>query len=482
MKRSYRIVIFALLSLILFGMGCKSDSDILATFKGGDISRGEFYEWLKERRIKKEMVIDNRAKQKRNLKNLALEKLTILEAKKAGYEKSEDYKQLRSLMRRHFEKRFYIKKTRESIAFKEEVVKARIIKLTAKDYRMETVGKKKKRVPLSPQEVEQEFKKRDEEARSIIEELNKGTDFAELATKKSHDYSKKKGGDIGYIAQGMRGEEFSKAVLALKAGEFSKEPVVIRNSLFIIKADEKLEVSNENIKDVITDEKQAERLEKRLRITKARAQEKKLTTAKDIETSFDGVSSKDVATVLFKVGKKSFTVGNLNEIIAYINKLQKNPNSKPLDDNKKKSLAGRIFQEEVFSRETIRSGMDKGEEFKKEWEFFRDINMARNYKNEVILADVTVTEEELKLEYDRNKKRMELQAKKVKGRKPPKIRPYAEEKSRIEGMLKNRKRAMKKRRWEKELLGKSDFKINEDKLEGKDSPKKKTAPRPKMKK
>jgi peptidyl-prolyl cis-trans isomerase D len=60
-------------------------------------------------------------------------------------------------------------------------------------------------------------------ADALLEQINAGADFAELAAKNSDDYySSLKGGDCGYYERGRRSELFDKIVFALEPNEVSK--------------------------------------------------------------------------------------------------------------------------------------------------------------------------------------------------------------------------------------------------------------------
>ncbi len=62
-------------------------------------------------------------------------------------------------------------------------------------------------------------------AKAVIEELNKGADFAKLAKEKSTGPSGPAGGDLGWFQPSQMVEPFSDAVMKLKNGEYSKTPV-----------------------------------------------------------------------------------------------------------------------------------------------------------------------------------------------------------------------------------------------------------------
>jgi peptidyl-prolyl cis-trans isomerase C len=67
--------------------------------------------------------------------------------------------------------------------------------------------------------------KTEAEAKSVIAELDKGADFAELAKKHSTDPGGKSGGDLGYFGHDDMVKEFTDAAFALPAGQYTKAPV-----------------------------------------------------------------------------------------------------------------------------------------------------------------------------------------------------------------------------------------------------------------
>ncbi len=67
--------------------------------------------------------------------------------------------------------------------------------------------------------------KTEDEAKKIIAELKAGAKFEDLAKKKSTGPSASRGGDLGWFAPERMVPPFSEAVIALKNGEFTTEPV-----------------------------------------------------------------------------------------------------------------------------------------------------------------------------------------------------------------------------------------------------------------
>ncbi|MEW5056353.1 peptidylprolyl isomerase [Cycloclasticus sp. 46_120_T64] len=76
--------------------------------------------------------------------------------------------------------------------------------------------------------------KDEEKAKEVIELLNKGGDFAELAKKHSTGPTGPKGGDLGWFTPQRMVPEFSQAVLALKDGEYTPQAIRTQFGLHII--------------------------------------------------------------------------------------------------------------------------------------------------------------------------------------------------------------------------------------------------------
>ncbi|HEY0907628.1 MAG TPA: peptidylprolyl isomerase [Methylophilus sp.] len=78
--------------------------------------------------------------------------------------------------------------------------------------------------------------KTDTEAKAIIAELKKGTDFAKLAKDKSLDPgSKDKGGDLGWFSPAGMVKPFADALVAMKKGDVTQEPVQSQFGWHVIK-------------------------------------------------------------------------------------------------------------------------------------------------------------------------------------------------------------------------------------------------------
>ena len=76
------------------------------------------------------------------------------------------------------------------------------------------------------------------EAKTVVDELKKGADFAELAKKKSKDPGAADGGDLGFFTKDQMVPEFSAVAFAMEPGKIS-DPVKSQFGWHVIKVEEK---------------------------------------------------------------------------------------------------------------------------------------------------------------------------------------------------------------------------------------------------
>jgi peptidyl-prolyl cis-trans isomerase D len=152
---------------------------------------------------------------------------------------------------------------------------------------------------------EAEDRARDKVA-DVIKRARAGQDFAGLAREVSEDPgSKDRGGDLGWVSQGMMVPDFEKALFALKKGEVSPEPVRTPFGFHAIKVTDVREGSRKPLKEVaaqIRDQLAAEAAD---RAARARADEVKpaLQAAKDFMAEAKSLGLTPVETTMSKLGR-----------------------------------------------------------------------------------------------------------------------------------------------------------------------------------
>ncbi|MEN9706349.1 MAG: hypothetical protein RLZZ393_2228, partial [Pseudomonadota bacterium] len=80
-------------------------------------------------------------------------------------------------------------------------------------------------------------------AKKLIEQLDKGAKFEDLARKESMDPSKDNGGDLGWFSPDRMVPPFSQAVAALTKGSYTKAPVQTQYGWHVIRLEETRDVA-----------------------------------------------------------------------------------------------------------------------------------------------------------------------------------------------------------------------------------------------
>ncbi|MGI9249247.1 MAG: peptidylprolyl isomerase [Woeseiaceae bacterium] len=105
------------------------------------------------------------------------------------------------------------------------------------------------------------------EALGLVEELEGGADFEELAKAKSTGPSGPNGGDLGWFAPNQMVAPFSEAVASLEDGAFSKAPVQTQFGWHVILREDSREAmppTLESVRDVIKQRVEQEKLQEYL--------------------------------------------------------------------------------------------------------------------------------------------------------------------------------------------------------------------------
>lgn len=460
-----RLICGALIVFTAIITTCKKESDILATYKTGSITRGEFYKWLEARRFPKETTLKSKKKQKDKLKKMMLEKVTIEKAKEEGLDKTEEFKTRKDIIIEGQVFKFVFEKLiGEKLKFKEPAIRVRHIFLGVKDYKIE----RNKKIKLEDDEILKEFEKATAKAKNLIERLNKGEKFEELAKNNSTDFSKRKGGDLGYIIYDIMPPEYSKIAFSLKEGEHTKEPVKTAKGLYIIKIEDRKDLTEKNINDKIEDKSQAKRITNVIKRKFSKEYMDQLMEAEDTETYFDRATSKKKSDVIFKIGDKLYTVENLDNMINLRRSIRRESRKDlpKITDEQKKRMANSYFKYEILRREAINKGMYEDPDYIREMELRTGSILERDYNKKIFESNIVIPKEEMLEEYNKNKERSYFKMIRKNKKKQKVIQPFSAVKDKIEKKLRRTNRYKKLREWQQKVIKEYDFNIAESKLEG----------------
>ena len=134
-------------------------------------------------------------------------------------------------------------RAREQV-LRESLVRREIEAGVTEDRLRQRYEEMKQREDFAHEEVKARHILLDDEAKAkeVIERLEGGADFAELATEYSTGPSAERGGDLGYFRREQMVPEFADAAFALQPGEHSKEPVQSQFGYHVIKVEDRRQV------------------------------------------------------------------------------------------------------------------------------------------------------------------------------------------------------------------------------------------------
>lgn len=459
-----RSILAVMLVPVLAIAACKSKNDVVATYDGGRITRGEFYDWMDIKRLSRDTILKSPKHQKNKLEMMALERFAVEEAAKEGFDKNKEFiafadmaaeSQLMELL--------YNREIKEKTVLKEPAVRVRQIFIRIKDYKIE----KGKRQKLSATELKRESDIAVTRAGEIIAKLGKKEKFEDLARQYSDDFSKKNGGDIGFIVAEMMPPEFSKAAFSLKEKEYTREPVFAGGGVFILQVVDRENLSAKNIDKIVKDKTQAARLKNRFYAKASREYLDALAAAGDVERHLEKSVAGRPSDIIFKVGDRLFTVADLDQRVAlYTGRHAHGVAGVPVAADLRRNVAENYFKLELLKRTALQKGLHKDPEYMEKASRRKDSILAREYIKKKGSAVVPVTEREMRSEYDANRETRYYSVVDRGGKREKVVEPYQKVRERIKRVLESRSQSEAVRKWKEELLGSRHFAIIESKLEG----------------
>ena len=409
---------YASLLLLFFFIlvACKMNSTVLAEYKGGKITSGDFYEWLNLLEEcptcggsgggfnAKEIQNGDPEVKKNLLEMYFLTRVINEEVKNKGLDKTDDYRFVTEQgTEPFFEKLLYKKLIVDNLKFSEPAVRISQIYLAVNP--VKNVNGKVMPMPIA--EINAEFDKAMARGEGIIASLNKGVDFAELVKINSSIKDTGNGGDIGYQIKKILPANYAEAAFSLKEGEYAKKPIkvfpagtkTVPLGVYIIKVTEKKEINEKNI-DKLIPNKTIQAAVINSYVGPAESQYiKNLQSAADVEVHYDKIGSKNKNELLFKVGDTGFTEADLDRLI--------NLNYKRMEDDprieklpvisveQKRVIVQNEYFYNLLKREADNKGITKDPEFIKKVNTDKENQISQEYVRQYNKG-IKVTEDEMR--------------------------------------------------------------------------------------
>jgi peptidyl-prolyl cis-trans isomerase C len=256
MKFTPTLITIAILSLAPSAFAAEN----LATVNGKPIKQS-VYDYIAKDAAARGQKVDAQVKQAITNKLIDSE-LVYQEAQKIGLDKQADYLAREELARLELLTSTYLQDF-----IKKNPISEANIKVAYEDYK-KAYGDKE----YSARHI---LVKTETEAKDIIAQLGKGSDFAKIAKEKSMDPgSKEKGGDLGWFSPATMVKPFSDGVAGLQKGAVTATPVQTQFGWHVIKlVDSRVAqpLSYEKVKDGLQKNLQQRNLEKMMADLRSKA-------------------------------------------------------------------------------------------------------------------------------------------------------------------------------------------------------------------
>lgn len=245
-----------ILAALAFGLllpSAQAADGVAATVNGKPIKQSLMDYIIKDATARGQKVDDN--VRKNVLNKLISSELVLQEAQKQGLDKKPEYLAREELLKRELLVNTYIENYIKKNPVDEAATKAEYERF-------------KKQMGDKEYNARHILVATEAEAKDIIAQLAKGSDFARLAKEKSKDPgSKDKGGDLGWFAPGGMVRPFSEAVTKLQKGLYTTVPVQTQFGWHVIRLEDTRALQPlpyDKIKDDLQKQVQQRNLEKML--------------------------------------------------------------------------------------------------------------------------------------------------------------------------------------------------------------------------
>lgn len=198
----------------------EKQGEVLATVNGEPITQTELNDYRSARPASGRMQ-NNEAL----LDELITQKIVYQDAVRQNLDKDPEVQQELELVRNRVLMSAAVRKAMENAPITDEELHAEYDKL-------------KERMVAPEYKASHILVKEEEQAKKLIEQLNKGADFAKLAREHSTDPSSQNGGDLGWFNPQQMVPPFSQALVQLEKGSYTKQPVKTQFGWHIIKLED----------------------------------------------------------------------------------------------------------------------------------------------------------------------------------------------------------------------------------------------------
>ncbi len=360
-----RQLITLTLVLPLFIMSaCSNDNDVVAEMKSGIITRGDFRRWLKLR--------DDKDESEANLKHMAVEKIAAEAAVASKFDQTPFFRNISRAIYNNYLSSYYTTQIKNRLVFNERAAEFSIIRLY---YSQQNTSVKNDVV----------FNDKLALARYIIQQLNGRADFAGLRKIYSEERGADSARDYRIVPVLILEKEIYEKIKTLHDGEHTDVPVVLKDSIAVIKFSRWVNLDRINSERLIEDRNLYNRFMDSLSEGELEYIIAENSPGLAIRNYINRAGFSGCNEILFSINEEPFTTGDLLNLLEMFRFLGGGSFDRNFSPNERKEAALNIFNETVLAAIAASRGISGEREFLNNWDSIRKSSLAGAYKYSIIV-------------------------------------------------------------------------------------------------
>ena len=358
---------FFMLFFAMISFSCRNDNDVIAEVNTRMIIRSEFHNWLRNRDINPSEIFKNRGETEKQLKQMAVESLTVEEAVSKKFDITPFYNNINRAVYANFLSLNYKSEIIKNLSYTETAAELKIIKLCFPE-------------SLSSSHDREVYRDKIALAGHIIRQEKSGVGFDELTLKYSEEKHNPAGGKPYVVPLLLLDKAIFEKIKNLQDGECVSEPVVQQGSILIVKFIRWLTITNDNADKVINDKKIYDKFLEHLSEEAIEYIIAENGADLNVLSNIERARFINRKELLFSINGKSFTAGDLDELLNLFVFLKSGETGYTAGREEKKNMALTILNEQMLSCIAETKGICDSEEFRNKWESIRKSTLAGAYK------------------------------------------------------------------------------------------------------
>lgn len=363
--RSFRLFVSLLIIIILFS--CRNDSDVLAEMNSRKITRFEFHQWLQNHDTDSAHIYKNSVEAEKKIKQMAVEILTVEKALSEKFETTPFYANIKNAVYANLLSSYYKNEIKKQHDYTEAAVEIKIIKLNVpgeinSTFDMDIYNDK---ISLSSY---------------LIQQYKSGADFDELRLKYSEETGNSYTDNTEVIPLSLLDKRIYEKIKNLKNEECVMEPVVLMNSIVVVKLIRWLNLTKADAEKLIKDRKLYDRFLDYVSEGVIEYIIAENSSELGIFSNIKNAQFKKRSELLFSIKGRHFSAGDFDDLLDLFQFLKSEKRESVFSLQAKRDIALAILNEHILSYAAEKKGLSDRPDFLNKWKYVEKGTLAGAYK------------------------------------------------------------------------------------------------------